>query len=60
MDSREFSEWQAYFEVLQEKIDEDKKEREQQAERDKEAKLQAEITHGAMTASAFNKAKKKK
>lgn len=59
MDSREFSEWMCYFEVLEEKRKEEEKNMEEQRNRDEELKKQGEVTHSFMNAAAYKKAKKK-
>jgi hypothetical protein len=55
MDSREFSEWQCYFEVLDEKMKEQKKE-----EQGKEAAKMDMVSYMKGTGKLSDKTKKKK
>lgn len=58
MDSREFSEWQCYFEVLDEKMKESEKEREQKKQKDEETKKQGEVTNAMLNAATYKKVNK--
>lgn len=57
IDSRELSEWQAYFVIFNEEI---KKEVKEQPKADETRLLEANIQSGLMQANAYAKAKKRR
>lgn len=55
LDSRELSEWQAYFFIVNEEMD-----KEMKKQKDNSQMLDANIQSGLMGAQAYSKAKKKR